>query len=333
MDVDASSEEDTTPENDPHPDDPREIAHGRCFSRRAHQIAGIISSFGHPAYFICNHSNGTGRPWKRELAKHGLFHVGDLKLNYHAWSLEQDGSLNESLAWAGYWKLTGLELISPVCQDVPEDWERILEVVGGVAAKIRVIESVTCGLHVHVVRDLDQLKRYCRKVSLSISTCQALNAKGQPPEQHEEEVYAKGTVEFRHLEGTMNPDLVLRWGQLAVAFFQFADLAKPDDWQKLISTALKCKDSRNYNLDLLDDFLQQLGLGEDFPFWEHRIRWFSDIKIPGESNLVLAFYGQPPLNAKFERAVSNEGMEALRKNICQRDRRPPYLAQEQEEIS
>jgi hypothetical protein len=419
MDVDTSSEEDTTPENDPHPDDPREIAHGRCFSRRAHQIAGIISSFGHPAYFICNHSNGTGRPWKRELAKHGLFHVGDLKLNYHAWSLEQDGSLSESSAWAGYWKLTGLELISPVCQDVPEDWERILEVVGGVATKIRVIESATCGLHVHVgkgqqilpihllrkmfclmccvenivfslchpfrrhmiysaalmmnaeeirrdsqnraphpdlkkyfpdeveedpllwvvlkemwiVRDLDQLKHYCRKVSLSVSTCQALNAKGQPPEQDEEEVYVKGTVEFRHLEGTMNPDLVLRWGQLAVALFQFADLAKPDDWQKLISTALKCKDSRNYNLDLLDDFLQQLGLGEDFPFWEHRVRCSSDIKIPGGSSLVVASYGEPPPNAKFQRAVSNEGMEALRKNICQRDRRPPYLAQEQGEIS
>ncbi|KAI8671206.1 hypothetical protein NCS57_00594800 [Fusarium keratoplasticum] len=421
MDVDASSEEDTTPENDPHPNDPREIARGRCFSRRAHQLAGIVSSFGHPAYFICNHSNGTGRPWKRELAKHGLFHVGDLKLNYHAWSLEQDGSLGESLNWGGYWGLTGLELISPVCQDVPEDWEMILDVVGGFATKVRVMQGANCGLHVHVgkgqqilpihllrkmfclmccvenivfslchplrrhmaystalmasadeirrysknraphpdlkkyfpdevkedpllwvvlkemwiVRDLGQLKNYCRKVSLSVSTCQALNAKGQPSELHEEDVYVKGTVEFRHLEGTMSPDLVLRWGQLAVALFQFADLAKPNDWQKLISTALKCKDSSNYNLDLLDDFLQQLGLGEDFPFWEHRARYSSNIEIPGESNPVLApdNTGQPPLNTKFERAVSDEGMEAIRKNICQRDRTPPYLAQTEEEIS
>lgn len=421
MDVDASSEEDTTPEDDPHPNDPREIAHGRCFPRRAHQLAGIISSFGHPAYFICNHSNGTGRPWKRELAKHSLFHVGDLKLNYHAWALEQDGSLGEYLGWCGYWKLTGLELISPVCQDVPEDWERILDVVGGLATKVRVIQSPTCGLHVHVgkgqqilpihllrkvfclmccvenivfslchphrrymlysaalmdcadeirrhskhraphpdlekyfpdevkenrllwvvlremwvISSLSDFKKYCRKVSLSISHCQGLNAKGQPSEPVEEDVYVKGTVEFRHLEGTVNPDLVLRWGQLAVALFQFADLAKPNDWQKLISTALKCKDSRNYDLDILDDFLQQLGLGEDFPFWESRIKWFSNIKIPGGDNPILApdNGGQPSVNTKFERAISNEGMEAIRKNICQRDRTPPYLAQEQDEIS
>ncbi|EEU45987.1 uncharacterized protein NECHADRAFT_79034 [Fusarium vanettenii 77-13-4] len=422
MDVDISSEEGTTtPEKDPHPQDPREIARGICFSQRAHQIAGIISSFGHPAYFICNHSNGTGRPWKRELAKRGLFHAGDLKLNYHAWSLVPDGSLPEQGAWAGYWKLTGLELISPVCQDVPEDWEKILEVVGGFANNVRVIQHTACGLHVHVgkgqqilpihlirkmfclmccvenivfslchphrkhliysaalMADAENIKRHskgraahpdlkkyfpdeveenpllwtvlkemwvednfgaikdvCRKVSLSVSHCQALNAKGRPSGQGDDDVYVKGTVEFRHLEGTMHPGLVLRWAQLAVALFQFADLAKPDDWKKLISTALKCKDPVNYDLELLDDFLQQLGLGEDFDFWEHRVRWSMSIKeqLPRGGNSVYGYNTEIPPDKKFEGAIPSEVMEAIRKNICQRDRTPPYLAREQGEIS
>ncbi|RSM10521.1 hypothetical protein CDV31_007200 [Fusarium ambrosium] len=417
MDVDTSSDEDTPPKHDPNPNDPRDIAHGSAFSRRAHQIAEIISSLGHPASFICNNSSGTGRPWKRELAKRGHFHVSDLKLNYHSWSLEPDGSLGENFSWNGYWKLTGLELISPVCQDVPEDWERILEVVSGVATKIRVVETVNCGLHVHVskgqqiypihtlrkmfclmccvenivfslchpyrrnmtyssflmlnaaemvrysnnrtphpdlkkhfpdeieenpllwdvvkkmwiVPELCEIQTYCRKFSLSMATCQALNADGEPPGQAEEEVYAKGTVEFRHLEGTMDPELILRWGQLAVALFQFADVAKPNAWKKLISTALKCKDPRNYDHDVLQDFLQQLGLGEDFDFWENKMRGHSDVKKLDRPNIVLATIGPPPLNTPFERAVSKERMEALRKELCQRDRTPPYLAQVQEQ--
>ncbi|KAL2694160.1 hypothetical protein Neosp_000734 [[Neocosmospora] mangrovei] len=422
MDVDISSEEGTTtPEKDPHPQDPRGIARGSSFSLRAHQIAGIISSLGHPAYFICNHSNGTGRPWKRELAKRGLFHAGDLKLNYHAWSLEPDGSLPEYGAWARYWKLSGLELISPVCQDVPEDWEKILEVVGGFANNVRVIQHATCGLHVHVgksqqilpihlirkmfclmccvenivfslchphrreliysaalMADAENIKRHskgraahpdlkkyfpaeveenpllwtvlkemwveddfcdiknvCRKVSLSVSHCQALDAKGRPSNQGDDDVYVKGTVEFRHLEGTMDPALVLRWAQLAVALFQFADLAKPHDWQKLIRTALKCKDSVNYDLALLDDFLQQLGLGEDFDFWKDRVRWSMSVKetLPGWNDGAYGYATEPPPDKEFERAVTSEEMEAIRKKVCQRDRTPSYLARQQGGIS
>ncbi|KAJ4315020.1 hypothetical protein N0V84_008590 [Fusarium piperis] len=413
MDIDPSSDEDDTPDDDPDPKDPREIARGSHFPRRAHHIAGIITSLGHPAHFICNNSNGTGRPWKRQLAESGLFHVSDLKLNYHAWSLEPDGSLAEAPGWGRYWKLTGLELISPVCQDVTEDWERILEVVGGLATNVRVIASINCGLHVHVgkgqqvlpihlirkmfclmccvenivfslchpyrkymsysaalmakaeeirrytdikaphpdlkkhvpdeieenpllwdvlkamwiARNLDEIKAYCRKVSMSIGTCQPLNADGKPPTDHEEEVYVKGTVEFRHQEGTMDPELVLRWGQLAVALFQFADLAKADAWRRLIRTALKCKDSTDYNLDILKDFLQQLGLGEDFQFWRNRIHSFKGIrKLKGGVSLIIATIGQPPPHLNFESVISNERMEALRKDVCQRDRKPPYLA-------
>lgn len=419
MDVDPPSDEDVDTEGDPHPTDPREIARGSLFARRAHQIAGIIASFGHPAYFICNTSNGTGRPWKRELAEHGMFHVDNLKLNYHAWSLEPDGSLGETRGWGEYWKLTGLELISPVCQDVPEDWERILDVVGGLATNVRVVADLTCGLHVHVgkgqqlfpihllrkmfclmccvenilfslchpfrrymtysaalmtnaeemgldgkyiaphpdlekhvpdeirenprlwavlkrmwvERDLSEIKVYCRKVSLSMATCRALNADGKPLDDEDEEVYAKGTVEFRHQEGTMDPELVLRWSQLAVTIFQFADLAKPDAWRELIRTALKCKDSADYELGILGDFLQQLGLGEDFDFWSNRIRGFEGVPKPQGHYISIATVGQPPPNIKFERAISNERMEALRKDICQRDRKPPYLAQEQRRTS
>ncbi|KAM0434577.1 hypothetical protein ACHAPT_003675 [Fusarium lateritium] len=417
MDIDPESDDDT-PEPDPHPTDSRAIAHGTLFPVRAYQVAGIISSLGHPAYYICIHSFRSCRPWKREIANRGLFHVGDLKLQYHAWSLEQDGSLPDVFNWKGYHMLSGLELISPIYQDTPECWESVADVVGGLPTNLRVHVSLDCGLHVHVgkgqqllpihllrkiyclmccvenivfslchprrrymtystalmhgadrivqymadvpphpelkqhvpkeigkypllwnvlkrmwaVRDLYLLKDVARKVSVSIGHCSPCSAQGVVWANVGEEAYVKGTVEFRHMEGTLDPDLVLRWGQLAVALFQFADLAKPDAWQKLISTGLKCESSTNYDLEILRDFLQQLGLAEDFAYWKNRIHELEKVdKEPttsdGDGNSTSS--SKPDAKLMFAPRVSDERMRILRDRICRRDRTPPYLAQEQ----
>ncbi|KAF7535008.1 hypothetical protein G7Z17_g13269 [Cylindrodendrum hubeiense] len=71
--------------------------------------------------------------------------------------------------------------------------------------------------------------------------------------------YFSGSVEFRHLEGNLDPDLIIRFSQLLVALFQFADKAEPEAWKQMIENLMRCQSPRGYDLDVLRRLLVQLA--------------------------------------------------------------------------
>ena len=77
-----------------------------------------------------------------------------------------------------------------------------------------------------------------------------------------------GAVEFRYLQGTLDPELILRFCQLMVALFKFVDTAEPEAFREFSSNLVKCKDTWNYDLTILQRFLEHLNLGEDYMYWE-----------------------------------------------------------------
>ncbi|KAF5968627.1 hypothetical protein FCOIX_11313 [Fusarium coicis] len=73
------------------------------------------------------------------------------------------------------------------------------------------------------------------KSCLGLYKCHSIDKSGKGSEDE-----CKGTVEFRCLEGTLDPELILRWSQLMVSLFQFADLASPQAWQNFVPAVLQC---------------------------------------------------------------------------------------------
>ncbi|KAF4467092.1 hypothetical protein FALBO_6046 [Fusarium albosuccineum] len=171
-------------------------------------------------------------------------------------------------------------------------------------------------------------------------------------------VHAKGTVEIRHLEGTLDPGLILRWSQLIVSLFQFADMATPEAWRTFILTASKSPDPADPRSEF-KSFLEQLGLGHDHSYWMNRVQrlrewhqWFENSEnIPprerqeGEDpNTIPLFPPSPEKPSKDDEhdenlykfkiipRLSDEHVENLREHVGKRQRRPPYLAQEEEPI-
>ncbi|KAF4976347.1 hypothetical protein FZEAL_6967 [Fusarium zealandicum] len=154
--------------------------------------------------------------------------------------------------------------------------------------------------------------------------------------------HCRGSVEFRHLEGTMDPGLILRWGQLMASLFQFADLATPDAWKKLLRTIFQCQATMDYNVEVLQSFLEQLGLGEDYDFWASRVKTFREAHKVTASESSLESTNDPfkgllirdtNKNAnngvKILPPISDEEVEALRRHLCQRQRPAPYLPQQE----
>ncbi|KAL6924810.1 hypothetical protein FSST1_002084 [Fusarium sambucinum] len=79
------------------------------------------------------------------------------------------------------------------------------------------------------------------------------------------------TVEFRFLEGTLDPELIVRWGQLTIALFKFADIAPLEAWPVFLNTVLQCQPSGRCDISALGSFLSLLGLSDDFNLWADRV--------------------------------------------------------------
>lgn len=129
-----------------------------------------------------------------------------------------------------------------------------------------------------------------------------------------------GTVEFRFLEGTLDPELIVRWGQLMVALFRFADKAPHEAWFPFIATVLQCQSPGPCDINVLRVFLTLLGLSDDFDFWADRVAAMSKLD-PQEYRK-----DRPDENQGFLSRISDSQMTALRDNLCQRERILPCLA-------
>ncbi|KAH7023329.1 hypothetical protein EDB80DRAFT_674891 [Ilyonectria destructans] len=140
--------------------------------------------------------------------------------------------------------------------------------------------------------------------------------------------YFTGAVEFRHLEGSLDPELILRFGQLLVALFQFADQAAPEAWQELIPILMKCTSPKIYDLDVLRILLVKLGLGDDFGYWAKQVgkNWV----LPSAQRMTEWLRDDPAgyLNSlEVERPISSKHVESIRQNVCRRQRKPEYMIQ------
>ncbi|KAJ3535247.1 hypothetical protein NM208_g7218 [Fusarium decemcellulare] len=200
---------------------------------------------------------------------------------------------------------------------------------------------------------LEQLKeRWSQgdKICAAFHTCKDLQPSCGGINTHTE-----GTVEFRQLEGTLDPGLVLRWSQLIMSLFQFADLASPDAWRTLIMTALQFPDPADPT-SCFKSFLEQLGLGEDHEYWVNRVQAFKKLlknasnkedetinevepppRVWGEEEDDVnnnRLFPPTPEGENFSRynpmsRMSVEDVENLRKHVCQRQRKPPYLTEKE----
>lgn len=144
--------------------------------------------------------------------------------------------------------------------------------------------------------------------------------------------YFTGAVEFRHLEGSLDPDLILRFGQLLVALFQFADQAAPEAWQELISILMKCRSPELYDLDILRTLLVKIGLGDDFTYWTEKIGKNRD--LPSAQSMIEWRQNDPDgyLNSlEVERPIQPKHVEYLRQKVCQRQRKQGYTIQKPED--
>jgi hypothetical protein len=149
------------------------------------------------------------------------------------------------------------------------------------------------------------------KSCLGLSKCQSFD---EIDEGSEDE--CKGAVEFRYLEGTLDPELILRWSQLMVSLFQFADLASPQAWQNFVPAVLQCPVLGKMDTNVLRVFLVFLGKGDDYGFWINRIEMIPNLPLdaqqlartPADNNEIL-----PPLDDGY--------VNALREELCSREMR------------
>ncbi|KAK7431047.1 hypothetical protein QQZ08_002327 [Neonectria magnoliae] len=128
-----------------------------------------------------------------------------------------------------------------------------------------------------------------------------------------------GAVEFRHLEGSLDPDLILRFGQLLTTLFRFADKAEPKAWQGLVRSLMLCRGPDRYDLDILRVFLEQLGLHDDFSYWESIVRNNRDLpraRAPPDGSSLHVLPAVPP-----------QHVESDLRNICRRQIKPDLKGQ------
>jgi hypothetical protein len=135
-----------------------------------------------------------------------------------------------------------------------------------------------------------------------------------------------GTVEFRHLEGTLDPELIIRWGQLLTALFKFADKAPTEKWEPLLTTVIRSRQSVDLDPNLLRGFLTFLGLEDDYDFWTHRVDTMS--KLEDDNNQLSC---RPDEDQKFCSRINEGEIAALHKNLCRRERTHPFLEEEKAE--
>ncbi|KAL5599912.1 hypothetical protein FOVSG1_007724 [Fusarium oxysporum f. sp. vasinfectum] len=337
---------------DPHPDDGRELSRAEQFSNRVSLMKEIISSQG-PLTLVWDEYFDQ-KFWESKLLSHGMVPVDDIDPRYQTWNIGTDVSLRRMSEWAGYKQLNGLEIIGSVLRDTPECWEEVLDMVSILRNNFRLTVGKSCGFHIHVSKGtgpillhlyipvdkvvdrrtlgimkklwtaetLQRLKLLITpsmgsKSCLGLSKCHSFDEFDEGSEDK-----CRGTVEFRYLEGTLDPELILRWSQLMVSLFQFADLASPQAWQNFVPAILQCPVLGKMDPNVLRVFLVSLGKGDDHGFWINRIEIMSNLPLdaqqlarrPADNNEIL-----PPLD--------NGYIDALRDELCTREMKLPCTIQ------
>ncbi|KAF5574958.1 hypothetical protein FPCIR_13371 [Fusarium pseudocircinatum] len=155
------------------------------------------------------------------------------------------------------------------------------------------------------------------KSCFGLSKCHSIDEFGEGSEDE-----CKGTVEFRYLEGTLDPELILRWSQLMVSLFQFADLASPQAWQNFVPAVLQCLAFGKMDPNVLRVFLLFLGKGGDFDFWYNRIEMMPNLPLDPQQ---LA--RRPVDNNEILPLLDEEYIDALREELCTREMRLPCMIQ------
>ncbi|KAF5547226.1 hypothetical protein FPHYL_10314 [Fusarium phyllophilum] len=214
-------------------------------------------------------------------------------------------------------------LLEPLCTDqwsevnVPADFEQYIPVD-------KVVDRRTLGIlkKLWTAKTQQRLKLLITpsvgsKSCLGLSKCHSFDEFGEGSEDE-----CKGTVEFRYLEGTLDPELILRWSQLMVSLFQFADTASPQAWQNFVPAVLQCLAFGKMDPNVLRVFLLFLGKGDDYDFWYNRIEMMMNLPLdtqqlarrPIDNNEIL-----PPLDDGY--------IDALREELCTREMRLPCTIQ------
>ncbi|KAH7267115.1 uncharacterized protein BKA55DRAFT_711578 [Fusarium redolens] len=282
---------------------------------------------------------GLGQFWESKLLSYGMVPVDDIDPRYQTWTIGTDVSLRRMPEWAGYKELNGLEIISRVLRDTPECWEEVLDMVSILRNNFRLTVGKPCGFHIHVSKGtgpiplhlwsemnvpadfehyipVDKIAdRRTLGILKKLWTAETLRRLKQliAPSSEDE---CKGAVEFRYLEGTLDPELILRWSQLMVSLFQFADLASPQAWQNFVPAVLQCPVLGKMDTNVLRVFLVFLGKGDDYGFWINRIEMIPNLPLdaqqlartPADNNEIL-----PPLDDGY--------VNALREELCSREMR------------
>ncbi|KAF4495281.1 hypothetical protein FAGAP_8587 [Fusarium agapanthi] len=302
---------------DPHPNDGRELSRAKRFPNRVALMKEIISSKG-PLTLVWDEYFDQNS-WESKLLSHGMVPVDDIDHQYQTWTIGTDVSLRQMSAWGGYKQLNGLEIISPVLRNTPECWEEVLDMVSILRNNFRLTVGKSCGFHVHwsemnvpadfkqyipVDKVVDRRTLGILKKLWTAKTLQRVKLLKTPSMGLKS---CLGTVEFRYLEGTLDPELILRWSQLMVSLLQFADLASPEAWQNFAPAVLQCP---------------VLGKGDDYDFWVNRIKMMMNLPLdaqqlahrPIDNNEIL-----PPLDEGY--------IDALREELCTREMKLPCTIQ------
>lgn len=140
-----------------------------------------------------------------------------------------------------------------------------------------------------------------------------------------------GAVEFRYLQGTLDPELILRFSQLMVAFFRFVDTAEPGAFQEFSSNVLECEDTWDYDLGILEKFLGHLNMSEDYTYWKAQVQQNRSIapSIKEEIAMKKDNHDSEVSEEHLESItilpeVPDDKVESLRNNVCRRSKFASY---------
>ncbi|KAF4343408.1 hypothetical protein FBEOM_2627 [Fusarium beomiforme] len=214
---------------DPHPQDDRIFSRSGQLERLV-LISEVDSSKGPLTLLWSEHLEH--KSWENKIVSNGIIPINDIDPQYQTWTIGTDESLDT---------VPGLEIYIPVDKAIDRSTLDFLK-------KLR------------TAADLNKLKELIMparglKSCLNLYKCKTLD--GSFGDE------CKGTVEFRYLEGTLDPELILRWSQLMASLFQVDDLAAPKAWYNFVSAVLQCRRHGKMDTNVLRVFLVFLGKGDD----------------------------------------------------------------------
>ncbi|KAF4968076.1 hypothetical protein FSARC_4494 [Fusarium sarcochroum] len=197
--------------------------------------------------------------------------------------------------------------------DAPADFEQYIPVNKVTDPRfLGILKILWSASTLEDIQKLLQPNGFALKGCISLYSCETIS-----------KTHCKGTVEFRYLEGTVDPDLILRWSQLMVSLFQFADQASPTAWMSFVPTVLQCQSSGHCDLNVLRSFLIQLGLDNDYDFWVDRVRKISQTPRLSRLNTESFQRKRPDKDLPILPFVDESHAHTLRENVCKRERHLP----------